>query len=58
MEAGNVIILPTGGTITFEGGMPESDVVVYVTYRPARRYTAILEVHHENILPNPSNDSA
>ena len=55
VEAGNVIILPTGGTITFDGGMPESDVVVYVTYRPARKYTAILEVHHENILPNPSN---
>lgn len=49
------MILPTGGRITFDGGMPQSDVVVYVTYRPAQKYRATLEVHHENVAVSENN---
>lgn len=40
------VTLPTGGTITVRGGMPQSDMEVRVTYRPATRYKATLEVWH------------
>lgn len=48
------VTLPTGGTITVQGGMPQSDMEVRVTYRPATRYRATLEVWHSNgttVLP-------
>ncbi|MDE6107556.1 MAG: hypothetical protein K2F83_02635, partial [Oscillospiraceae bacterium] len=50
-----VMVLPTGGTVYIDKGMPSSDVVVYVTYRPAQRRTAILEVHHKDIPPSENN---
>ena len=55
LDTDGTAILPTGGQITLLNGMPESDVVVYVTYRPAKKYEAILEVHHKDILPDPGN---
>ena len=48
------VTLPTGGTITVQGGMPQSDMEVRVTYKPAERYTATLEVWHSTgtaVLP-------
>lgn len=42
-----VMVLPTGGQITFLNGMPESDVIVHVTYRPATKYNVLLSVYHD-----------
>lgn len=52
---GKKIVLPQGGTVILRSNMPESDVVVHVTYRPAVKRNVILEVHHKDITPSQNN---
>lgn len=52
------VTLPTGGKFKVTGGMPQSDIEVRVTYRPATRYRATLEVWHEDAAPISENNVA
>lgn len=47
VESDNTVIVPAGGTLIIDR-MPESDVIVTVEYEPAAKYTALLEVWHDN----------
>lgn len=51
-------VLPTGGSVTLKDKMPKSDVVVHVTYRPAVKYQATLEVHHDDVTVIPVTNVA